>query len=126
MTTTGDPLAAFIDAACVPLDSGHASGTLEGVDRLIAACAVGDAAKIRAIASGEPHLVSEVIAIGGTLLAKFSGTGNPAGVCQLLDLGVDVRTPFTEGDGYWGAPFPSGYAEADDLLRLKGASSSSP
>src|SRR5471030_2741468 len=37
MTTTGDSLAAFIDAACVPLDSGHASGTLEQANAILAA-----------------------------------------------------------------------------------------
>ena len=42
--------------------------------------------------------------MGGELLAKFAGTGNPAGVRQLLDLGVDVAAPFTEGDGYFGEP----------------------
>ena len=77
---------------------------LHGVDRLVAACAMGDGASASAIAAAEPALASEMIAMGGTLLAKFSGTGNPAGVRQLLDLGVDVRAPFVEGDGYWGIP----------------------
>jgi len=31
-----DPLTAFIDAACVPLDSGHASGTLERAEVILA------------------------------------------------------------------------------------------
>src|SRR5580765_1447010 len=44
---------------------------LEGVDRLIAACAMGDAANVRAHA--EPALAAELRAIGGTLLAKFCG-----------------------------------------------------
>jgi ankyrin repeat protein len=33
----GDPLAAFIDAACAPLDAGHASGTLERAEAILAA-----------------------------------------------------------------------------------------
>ncbi|HEX4601971.1 MAG TPA: ankyrin repeat domain-containing protein [Gemmatimonadales bacterium] len=37
MTTSVDPLAAFIEAACVPLDSGHATGTLEGAAVILAA-----------------------------------------------------------------------------------------
>ena len=37
VTKTGDPLAAFIEAACVPLDSGHASGTLERAEAILAA-----------------------------------------------------------------------------------------
>jgi ankyrin repeat protein len=77
---------------------------LRGVDRLIAPCAMGDAAAVRAVADAEPALAGELLAIGGTLLAQFSGTGNPAGVGQLLDLGVDIAAPFAEGDGYWGIP----------------------
>ena len=45
-----------------------------------------------------------VIAMGGDLLATFAGNGNAAGVGQLLDLGVDVATPFAEGDGYFDEP----------------------
>src|SRR5205814_8039426 len=74
---------------------------LEGVDRLIAACAMGDTAKARAIADGEARLVAELHAMGGELLAKFSGTGNLPGVRALLDLGVDARTPFLVVDDFW-------------------------
>lgn len=77
---------------------------LHGVDRLIAACAMGDAVSAHSIADSEPLLVGEVLAMGGELLAKFAGTGNPRGVGQLLDLGVDVAAPFTEGDGYFDEP----------------------
>jgi ankyrin repeat protein len=77
---------------------------LHGVDRLIAACARGDGAAARAIAAEEPDLVGAVRSLGGALLAKFAGTGNPAGVRQLLDLGVPVDAPFAAGDGYWGIP----------------------
>ena len=37
MTNPEDPLAAFIDAACVPLDASHASGTLERAEAILAA-----------------------------------------------------------------------------------------
>jgi ankyrin repeat protein len=77
---------------------------LDGVDRLIAACAMGDAAAVRAIVEAEPALARELVAMGGALLAKFSGTGNAAGVRQLLGLGVEVAAPFAGGDGYWGIP----------------------
>jgi ankyrin repeat protein len=77
---------------------------LQGVDRLIAACAMGDPEPVHAITAQEPHLVNEIIAMGNQLLAKFSGTGNLPGVTQLLDLGINVSTPFTEGDGYFGIP----------------------
>lgn len=77
---------------------------LSGVDRLIAAAAMGDTGAARAIAAAEPGLLGEVTAMGGSLLAKFAGTCNPPGVGTLLDLGVDVAAPFAEGDGYWGEP----------------------
>jgi ankyrin repeat protein len=76
--------------------------TLDGVDRLIAACARNDTEAIRLIATQEPQLVREVIAIGGPLLVEFAGNGNPNGVRQLLDLGVDVDARHPEGDGYFG------------------------
>jgi ankyrin repeat protein len=37
VTNIGDPSAAFIEAACVPRDSGHASGTLERAEAILAA-----------------------------------------------------------------------------------------
>ncbi len=77
---------------------------LDGVDRLIAACARGDAVAARSIAEREPHLIGAVLAMGADLLAKFAGTDNPPGVAQLLDLGVDVAAPFMEGDGYHDEP----------------------
>jgi ankyrin repeat protein len=77
---------------------------LRGVDRLIAACAMGDSAAVRAMVDHEPHLAGEVLALGGELLAKFAGTDNPPGVRQLLDLGVPVSAPFIQGDGYHGTP----------------------
>jgi ankyrin repeat protein len=74
---------------------------LEGVERLLAACARNDAAELRSIAERKPQLVSEVLAEGGKLLAEFAGNGNTDGVRHLLDLGVDVSALFKEGDGYW-------------------------
>src|SRR5439155_7851452 len=44
---------------------------LDGVDTLIAACAMGDTAKARTIADREPRLVTELHAMGGERLAKF-------------------------------------------------------
>jgi ankyrin repeat protein len=37
IAVTDDPLSAFIDAACVPLDSDHGAGTLERADAILAA-----------------------------------------------------------------------------------------
>jgi ankyrin repeat protein len=71
-----------------------------GVDRLIAACARGNAAAVHAISAGEPQLVQELVAEGGRLLAEFSGTGNTDGVQLLLDRGVNVAALY-EGDPYF-------------------------
>jgi ankyrin repeat protein len=75
---------------------------LNGVDRLIAACATNDGESIHLIVEKKPQLVDEVLAEGGKLIAEFAGVGNTDGVGQLLDLGVDVAAVFREGDGYWG------------------------
>ncbi len=74
---------------------------LQGVERLIAACARNDAAKVRAIAAREPEVVRELVAQGGKLLAEFAGVGNTDGVRQLLDLGVDVNALTEDGDPYF-------------------------
>jgi ankyrin repeat protein len=78
--------------------------TLRGLDALIGACARGDAATARTLTEREPRLRQELLALGGTLLARFAGTCNAPGVALLLDLGVDVATPFAEGDAYWDEP----------------------
>ena len=74
---------------------------LPGVDGLIAACARNDVARVRAIAEKEPHLVRELLAEGGQLLAQFAGVGNRRGVERLLELGVGVDALFADGDGYF-------------------------
>ena len=73
-----------------------------GLDRLIAACATGNAAGAREIAAREPALLKELLPMGGTLLARFSIAGNIDGIRILLDLGVSATAPFVEGDGYFG------------------------
>lgn len=73
---------------------------VEGVDRLIAACAMDDGAKVRELARNEPQLVAELLKQGSTLLAEFTGTWNTAGVRHLLDLGVPVGSLY-KGDGYF-------------------------
>ncbi|MGH9666440.1 MAG: ankyrin repeat domain-containing protein, partial [Bryobacteraceae bacterium] len=75
---------------------------LQGVERLIAACARNDVARVHAIAAEEPQLVRELRARGGTLLAEFAGNANTEGVRCLLDLGVDVSALYASGDGYFG------------------------
>jgi ankyrin repeat protein len=89
----GDVLA-LCERRGIPID-------LHGVKRLLAACARNDAAQVRTLAESEPQLVEALRAEGGALLAAFAGTGNTDGVRHLLDLGVDVRALYKEGDGYW-------------------------
>jgi ankyrin repeat protein len=74
---------------------------LEGVERLIAACAKNDEAGARVLAEQEPELVPELVELGGKLLAQFAGVGNSEGVRRLLDLGVSVRAVFAEGEPYF-------------------------
>jgi len=72
----------------------------QGVDLLIAACALADEAEIRDLITAEPALAKEILAEGGTLLAQFAGVGNEHGVLCLLDLGVLVNELYI-GDGYF-------------------------
>jgi ankyrin repeat protein len=72
----------------------------QGIDRLLAACALGDAAAARSLAAGEPALVRELLAHAAEALAGFAGNGNSEGVGLLLDLGVPVDGRY-EGEGYW-------------------------
>lgn len=88
----GDLLALFRERG-IPIE-------LQGVDRLIVACATNDTEAIRTIASHEPELVHELVIEGSALLAEFAGVGNTKGVAHLLDLGIDVRALY-QGDGYW-------------------------
>jgi len=73
---------------------------LEGVDRLIAACALADDATISALTAEEPLLVTELVAEGGTLLAQFAGNGNVEGMKRLLALDVKADALY-KGDGYF-------------------------
>lgn len=75
---------------------------LHGVDMLIAACALGDAARAQELIDDQPRLLNELLAKEGTLLAEFAGVGNTEGVQLLLDLGADVHALYTMGDGYFG------------------------
>jgi ankyrin repeat protein len=76
---------------------------LEGVDRLIAACALNDADAIRSLTASEPELADQLKAESGTLLAEFAATANTHGVRNLLDLGVSA-TALYHGDPYFDIP----------------------
>ena len=74
---------------------------LQGVEKLIAACARNDSPGIALIAEREPQLLAELLECGGTLLPLFAGTANRDGVRELLDLRVPVNALYKEGDGYF-------------------------
>src|SRR5277367_3559721 len=74
---------------------------LQGVARLIAACARNDDAAVQAIKEEAPELVRELVQRGGKLLAEFAGVGNSDGVRRLLDLGVSVNAVTELGDAYF-------------------------
>lgn len=78
--------------------------TLEGVYELIAACALGDAEKVKAIVYASSALLQQLQFMGGDLLARFCLCGNEAGVRQLLHCGIPVNAPYWHGDGYYGIP----------------------
>lgn len=73
-----------------------------GVDRLIAACALGDGPSARAMAAGRADLLEPLRAQGGDLLARFAGNGNSDGIALLLEFGIPVTALYADGDGYYG------------------------
>lgn len=77
---------------------------LHGVDKLIAACALGDGEAVQRILQQSPSLLPELLAMSDTLLARCCICNNEKGVAQLLALGVEVNTPYKSGDGYFGIP----------------------
>jgi ankyrin repeat protein len=73
---------------------------LEGLDQLIAACALADRESIQTLTTQHPHLIAELLAQGGTLLAEFAGNANVEGIHCLLELGVSPASLYG-GDGYF-------------------------
>ena len=74
---------------------------LHGADRLLAACAMDEAAAVRALAD-DSKAVRDVVRQQGAILGEFAGIGNTAGIGHLLSLGADVGAIVSVGDGYWG------------------------
>jgi ankyrin repeat protein len=72
----------------------------KGMDALVAACAHGQTSVAQATLTQAPDLRESFLSMGGTLLARFSGPGNDAGVRTLLELGISPNALW-EGDGYW-------------------------
>jgi hypothetical protein len=72
-----DPLTEFLDAACVPLDSGHATGTLERADAILAAHPDVAASSIHAAAIlGDEEAVRRFLAADP---GSAAATGGPRG-----------------------------------------------
>jgi ankyrin repeat protein len=71
------------------------------LDALVAACARGQIDQARSLIAGNLRVLDRLLAMGGTLLARFSGAANLEGVRTLLDLGVSPGALWAEGDGYW-------------------------
>ena len=120
MTNADDALAAFIDAACVPLDTGHSSGTLERAETILAAhpeiansgihaaAILGDDAAVRRIVERDP---GSATAKGGPRgwdalthlcfsrylrLDRTRSEGFVRAARALLDAGVSANTGWTE------------------------------
>jgi ankyrin repeat protein len=74
---------------------------LDGLDALVAACARADLNAAQAMTVRDPDLLPHLLAMQGTLLARFSGADNVAGVRCLLALGVSPDALWSEGDSYW-------------------------
>jgi ankyrin repeat protein len=74
---------------------------LEGLDALVAACARADLETAQNLAAGDRQLMTQLLEMGGELLARFAGAANDAGVRCLLALGVPVAALWPDGDGYW-------------------------
>ena len=55
----------------------------------------------RSRTSESPEQLTQLLAMGGTLLAHFAGANNDAGVRCLLALGVSPGALWLHGDGYW-------------------------
>jgi len=74
---------------------------LRGIDELVALCAQAQTDAARALAHNSPDLLAHLHSAGGSLLARFAGAANDAGVRTLLALGIAPNALWAEGDGYW-------------------------
>ena len=95
----GDILEALEKRAfAVNLDDSDGAPT---IDSLVAACARTNLITAQSIAHRNPPLRTQLVSLGGPLLARFVGAGNAAGVRCLLALGISSAALWPEGDGYW-------------------------
>lgn len=105
--------------------------TLNGVDGVVSACVRGHLTDAQSMATQDPQLLTQVLAMGGPLLARVAGTGNVAGVRCLLAVGISALAVWPEGDPYWGLAHDStalhvaawrAHHEVVDMLIAAGAS----
>lgn len=73
----------------------------KGIDTLVASCARGDVEAAQHLLEAVKELREQLHAIGGTLLAQFSGPGIDTAVRALLAVGVSPNALWPTGDGYW-------------------------
>ena len=83
------------------LECGGYEIRLDGLDSMLGACARGHLDNARAMATRDPELLTQLLSIGGSMLARFAGANNATGVQCLLALGVPASAPWREGDSYW-------------------------
>jgi ankyrin repeat protein len=83
------------------LDRRGLNTRLDGFDALVAACARAQPEAAQSISQRSPELLAQLQALGGTLLARFSGAGNDSGIAVLLALGISPNALWLHGDGYW-------------------------
>lgn len=75
-----------------------------GVDRLLAACALGDVAQARPLASDLYGTTGPDPLDAGRWLGRFANSGDPASVNALLDVGLPVDAEWPEGLDFLNIP----------------------
>ena len=76
-------------------------GATRELDAVVAACALADRTRARALLAVDPDLQEGLLRIGGSLLARFAGVANLEGLRTLLEVGIPVDALWREGDPYW-------------------------
>jgi ankyrin repeat protein len=79
-------------------------GPTPDLDALVAACARAQLDRAKSLIAVNSDLLQRLLQIGGSLLARFAGAANLAGVRTLLDLGIPVDALWPEGDPYFDMP----------------------
>jgi ankyrin repeat protein len=87
------------DAGAPPKPGFGLSGP--ALDVLVAACALADLTRARTLIASTPDLQPQLLQMGGSLLARFAGAENLAGLRTLLSLGIPVDALWPEGDPYF-------------------------